>query len=117
MAQETVVSLANDSKLVDDIEAVFKTTTMLSAKIRNILSTGVGGNPIPLYREFKEYFDFLFMLSCDYNMIRDQGNDITDKIKSWRSTTGMSYGSIKTGLKLFDEYKSMLFRYQILRFK
>lgn len=114
MAQETVVSLANDSKLVDDIETVFKTTAILSAKIRNILSTGMGGNPIPLYREFKEHFDFLFMLSCDHKSLRDQ--DINNKIKSWRSTPGMSYESIKSGIRLFDDYKSLLFKYQILRF-
>lgn len=108
------VSQANTSILVDDIETVFKNTSMLSAKIRNILTTGMGGNPVSLYIEFKVQFDFLFMMSSDHKNIR--GNDIIKRIVEWRDAPGLSYTQIVTGLKLFETYKTVLFEVQLLRY-
>lgn len=114
MVQDQSVSLANDSRLVDDIESVFKTTSMFAARIRNIFTTGMGGNPLPLYIEFKVQFDFLFTMSSDHKSIR--GKDINKKIVVWRDAPGLSYPQMTNGLKLFEEYKTQLFKAQLLRY-
>ena len=111
---ETTVSLSNDSILVDDIETTFKTTSMLAARIRNIFTTGMGGNPLPLYIEFKVQFDFLFTMSSDHKSIREK--DINKKIVVWRDAPGLSYPQMANGLKLFEEYKTQLFKGQLLRY-
>jgi hypothetical protein len=99
---------------VDDIEIVFKTTSMLAARIRNIFNTGMGGNPFPLYIEFKVQFDFLFTMSCDHKSIREK--DINKKVMVWRDAPGLSYLQMVNGLKLFEEYKTQLFKAQLLRY-
>ena len=111
---ESTVSLSNDSVLIDDIETVFKNTSILSARIRNILNTGMGGNPIPLYVAFKEQFDFLFTMSSDHKCIRDL--KLNKDVVKWRDTPGLSYQQIVEGLKLFEQYKTQLFKGQLLRY-
>jgi hypothetical protein len=111
---ESTVSLSNDSRLVDDIETVFKDISILSARIRNILTTGIGGNPIPLYVEFKGQFDFLFCMSSDHKNIREM--ELKGEIVAWRDKAGISYPQIIQGLKLFEQYKTELFKGQLLRF-
>lgn len=111
---ETTVSLSNDSILVDDIETTFKNTAMLAARIRNIFTTGMGGNPLPLYIEFKVQFDFLFTMSSDHKSIREK--DINKKIVVWRDAPGISYPQMVNGLKLFEEYITYLFQGNLLRY-
>lgn len=114
MIHESGTQLYGESKLTDDIEIVFKNSATLSAKIRNILMTGIGGNPIPLYVQFKEQFDFLFMMTSTHTSIKNNG--ISQKIISWRDTPGMSYKQIIKGLSLFEQYKDKLFEGKLLRF-
>lgn len=111
---DPTVSLSNDSRLVDDIESVFKNTSILAAEIRNILTTGIGGNPFPMYVEFKKQFDFLLSMSSDHKSIREL--EIIDDIKSWRDKRGLSVADILNGLNLFDKYKTQLFKSNILRY-
>jgi len=112
---ESTVSLSNDSILIDDIETVFKNTSILSARIRNILTTGIGGNPIPLYVNFKEQFDFLFSISSDHKSIRE--SELIEEITTWRDKKGLTALEIIHGLKLFEQYKTQLFKGQLLRYQ
>ena len=111
---EATVSLSNDSRLIDDIETTFKDVSILSAQIRNILTTGIGGNPIPLYVDFKRNFDFLFTMSSDHKDIRKK--ELLEEIIIWRDKPGISVPEIQKGLKLFENYKSLLFDGKLLRF-
>ena len=112
---ESTISLSNDSILIDDIETVFKDTSILAAKIRNILTTGMGGNPIPLYVNFKEQFDFLFSMSSDHKSIREL--DLIEEITTWRDKKGLKGSEVIHGLKLFEQYKTQLFKGQLLRYQ
>jgi hypothetical protein len=112
---ESTVSLSNDSILIDDIETTFKYASNLSEDIRNILTTGTGGNPIPLYLTFKKQFSFLFAMSSDHKDIRE--SELIKEITTWRDKKGLRASEIIHGLKLFEQYKTELFRGQLLRYQ
>jgi len=111
---ETTVSLSNDSRLIDDIETTFKDVSILSGRIRNFLTTGVGGNPLPLYADFKKGFDFLFTLTSDHKDIRDK--EILKSIETWLDCPEISSDEMWAGLKLFRAYKTQLFYSKLLRY-
>lgn len=106
--------LYGESKLTDDVEILFKNSATLSSKIRSILTTGIGGNPIPLYITFKQQFDFLFMMTSMHTSVKN--DDIKRQITSWRDTPGLSHKQIQKGLNLFEQYKDKLFEGKLLRF-
>lgn len=111
---ESTVSLSNDSVLIDDIETVFKYTGMLAESIRGIFNTGMGGNPIPVYIEFKKQFSFLYCMSSDHKDIRNK--TVLSDISKWRDEPGISVLQMMTGLKLFEQYKTELFKGQLLKY-
>ena len=112
---DSSVSLSNTSVLVNDIELSFKYASQLSAKIRIILTTGIGGNPFSLYLKFKEQFDILYCLSSDHKNMRD--TDLNNEIVLWRDKPGLTANDMTHGLKLFDKYKTQLFSVQLLRYQ
>ena len=81
--------------------------------LRMMLIAGIPGNPINVFeREFKKNFYALFLLTCDK---KELSKGIVADTKKWLNTKHKpTEKDMMDGLDIFDEYKSELFKVNVL---
>lgn len=105
----------NSSRLVDDIEDIFKETAAQATLIKSMLYSCGCGNLVAQYRIFQQHFDYLFMLSSDHSHF--ENDPLIKRFHTWQRTGTITEQEIKKGLALFEEYKTGLFGAELLRWK
>ena len=110
---ETTISQEYDTSLKGNIEVVFLMCCKNVAVLRTYLTTRRPGYSLPTFREFKENFDLLFTASSNK---KELNKDIIEQVKSWLNLrTNETPVDIRKGISLFEEYKTELFKQNILK--
>jgi len=80
--------------------------------LRSLINSTRPGNPINTFEQFLSHFESLYLLSSDRKGLN---KDIVKKTKEFLRTKHKPTNTIMTsGLDLFDEYKSELFRMNVI---
>ena len=80
--------------------------------LRSLINTTRPGNPINTFEQFLSHFESLYLLSSDRKGLN---KEIIKKTKDFlRTKHNPTYINMNYGLDLFDEYKSELFRMNVI---
>lgn len=113
MLVETQISPEYDTSLKRNIEAVFLGCCSDVAVLRTYLTTAKPGYSLPTFRNFKERFDLLYTASCNK---KDLDKEIVGKVKEWlNQKNNEQRNDIAIGIALFEDYKTELFKQNILK--
>lgn len=81
--------------------------------LRAFMTTPIPGNPIVVFNEFRKRFDALFTLSCNKKELKP---DIVEDVRKWLNTKSQCTDTdIRDGIRLFEEYKTELFKHNVIR--
>lgn len=80
--------------------------------LRSLITSTRPGNPISVFEQFLAHFESLYLLSSDRKGLN---KEVIKKTKDFlRSKHNSTVKNMTYGLDLFDEYKSELFRMNVI---
>lgn len=112
--EQPIISPEFDTNVKAHIESEFiEISRIYVPQLRVFITTSAPGNPQTVLIEFKKRFDSLYTLSSGKKELK---TEVVDKVKKWLDKRLVNNNkSIREGLSLFEEYKTELFRTNVIK--
>ena len=104
-----------DTSLKKNIESGFIDVCIDVTALRSMIMNDEPGNIDAVFAEFRQDFDGFFTMSSDNKKI---DKELVGRVDTWLNTRfgALTPRIIKKGIKLFMEYKSELFKQDIIKY-
>lgn len=104
-----------DTSLKKNIESGFIDVCVDVTALRSMVMNNDPGNIDAIFSEFRRDFDGFFTMSSDNKKI---DKELVIRVDTWLNTRfgALTPRIIKDGIKLFTEYKSELFKQDIIKY-
>lgn len=111
---EQTISPEIDTNIKSHIEVEFiDISRNYVPTLRAFMTTPIPGNPVGVFNEFRKRFDALFTLSSNKKELKQE---TVEEVRSWLNTKSQCTDTdIRNGIWLFEEYKTELFKHNVIR--